>query len=285
MKIAITADNHVQHAPNAPVAIRRLLDDVAAQAADVFCVLGDLGEGQQCGADPLYDSLLGTHPKTLFILGNHDLWGRPNEKLPPPESMDRAITHFRSGFLLETAWDDSETVNIIQDGAFIGCMGFPDFAHPRLEGRRDFYDCRSATVDHEFIWLPNGWLAHTDHMMRACAKRLVAAFQSAAKHVVVLTHYPILEGQSLLIDQPGELQVWPYFFNWTMGRMVLGLAKAHPEKFVWCMAGHSHEFCRGKLTEESPNVFSFGLKTSYQTQDYFVFDTDAPGKGAAFRSG
>src|SRR6185503_9057298 len=105
------------------------------------------------------------------------------------------------------------------------------------------------------------------------ARRLFSAFQSASKTVIVLTHYPILEGQSLLLDEPRELQVWPYFFNWTMGRMVLGLAKEHPDKRVWCLAGHSHEFCRGTLTQESPNVFSFGLKTTYQTLDFFLFDT------------
>lgn len=274
MKIAVTGDNHVQHVPNAAAEIRRLLDDITAQDAEVLCVVGDLGEGEQCGADPLYDLLLGTHPNSLFILGNHDLWGRPHAKLAPPESMDRSIMYFRSGFLLERAWDDSETVKTIGDCAFVGCMGFPDFAHPRLDGKRDFYDCRSATMDHEFIWLPDGWVAHTSFMMRGFAKRLLTAFQSDAKNIVVLTHYPVLEGQSHLIDQPGELQVWPYFFNWTMGRMVLGLAKEHPTKTVWCMAGHSHEFCRGKLVREAPNVFSFGLKTSYQTQDFFVVDSD-----------
>ena len=284
MKIAVTGDNHIQHIGNARPVIERLLADIRAEHADVLCVVGDLGEGEQAGADPLYDLLLGTHPNTLFVLGNHDLWGYPHAKEPPPESMERSIAHFRSGFLLERAWDDTETLHVAGDCAFVGSMGFPDFAHPRLEGKRDFYDSRSATVDHEFIWLPNGWVTHTDHMMRAFAKRLLMAFQRAAKHVVVLTHYPILDGQSHLIDEPRELQVWPYFFNWTMGRTVFGLAKEHPQKTAWCLAGHSHEFCRGKLTQEAANVFSFGLKTSYRSQDFLVFDTNQPGAGRNLRS-
>ena len=109
MKIAFTAGLHVQHLHHPEPAIECLLQDVRAQGADAFCIGGDLGEGEQCGADPLYDLLLGTHPNTLFILGNHDLWGHPHAKQPPPDSMERSLAHFRAGLLLERAWDDTET--------------------------------------------------------------------------------------------------------------------------------------------------------------------------------
>jgi hypothetical protein len=273
MNIAITSDNHIQQLADPRQSVTGLIGFIRENKTDVLCVLGDMGEGLRFGRPREYAMLLGSIDPTFFVLGNHDLWSSHGAGLTPPSAMTAALRNFGHGLPLETAWDDTVTIHSVGDCVFVGTMGFPDFAHPRLEGLRAFYDARSATVDHLFINLRDGWITHTDRMQQAFAVRLEKALATPCSQVVVLTHYPILEPQSRLVDDRGAtVQVWPYFFNWTIGQMVLAAAGRHPDRRFWCFAGHAHEYCVGKLFQMSDNVFAFGLKTTYGTQDVFVFD-------------
>ena len=278
MKIAITTDCHIQMLGQPKAELSRFMDLVLAEKADAFCVLGDMGDGL-AGADPLYRILLGKHPATFFILGNHDLYRHPTRKLPPPEAFASNLEHFPSGTPLENSWDDAATIHTIADCVFVGSIGWPDFDHPLIRDRKAEYDgnvdsWNAATIDPTYIDLTRGWLNFTLPLQKAFTKRLTKAFAQPCSTIVVLTHYPILPGQCVL--SPHDLTTWPYFFNWTMGREVLRLAHRHPAKRVWCFAGHSHDYCSGKVTQEAPNVFAYGHITDYGQLRYAVFDTEAP---------
>jgi hypothetical protein len=160
----------------------------------------------------------------------------------------------------------------------VGSIGWPDFEHPLIRDRKAFYDRNvdpsdAATNDPRYIDLTGGWAEHTPALQRAFGLRLKKAFASRQSTVVVATHYPILPGQAKL--DPYDQMMWPYFFNWTMGRAVLRLARRHPDKQVWCFAGHSHDFCSGKITKEAPNLYAYGHNTHYSQLRYAVFDTEA----------
>jgi hypothetical protein len=278
MKIVVTADCHIQMLPTPKAELSRFMELVLAEKPDVFCVIGDMGDGL-AGADPLYRILLGKHPTTFFVLGNHDLYRHPSRKLPPPEAFAINLKHFAAGTPLEHSWDDTETIHTIADCVLVGSIGWPDFDHPLIRDRKTDYDrnvddWNAATIDHTYIDLTRGWLNFTPPLQKAFAKRLTKAFAQSCATIVVLTHYPIFPGQCVL--SPHDLTVWPYFFNWTMGREVLRLARRHPAKRVWCFAGHSHDYCSGKATQEAPNVFAYGHKTDYGQLRYAVFDTQAP---------
>ncbi len=273
MKIAVTADCHIQmlHEPKAELS--HFMDLVLTEKADAFCVLGDMGDGQD-GYDPNYQILLGKHLPTLFVLGNHDLYRHPRTKLPPSEAFAINRKHFEWGTPLETSWDDTETLQTIADCVFVGSIGWPDFEHPLIRDRKTHLDCNAATIDPTYIDLTRGWLNSTLPLQKAFTNRLTKAFAQPCSTVVVLTHYPILPGQCVL--SPRDLTTWPYFFNWKMGREVLRLAQGHPEKRVWCFAGHSHDYCSGKVAQEAPNVMAYGHITDYGQLRYAVFDTEAP---------
>jgi len=278
MKIAITTDCHIQMLGKPKAELSSFMDLVLAEKADAFCVLGDMGDGM-AGADPLYRIFLGKHPTTYFVLGNHDLYRHPTRKLPPPESFACNLKHFPLGTPLEKSWDDPATIQTIADCVFVGSIGWPDFEHPLIRDRKPDYDgnvdsWNAATIDPTYIDLARGWLNFTPALQQAFAKRLTKAFAQPCSTVVVLTHYPILSGQCVL--SPHDLTTWPYFFNWTMGREVLRLARQHPAKRVWCFAGHSHDYCSGKVTQEAPNVFAYGHNTDYGQLRYAVFDTQSP---------
>ena len=278
MKIAVTADCHIQMLREPKAELSRFMDLVLAEKADAFCVLGDLGDGM-AGADPNYQILLGKHLPTLFVLGNHDLYCHPRTKQPPPEAFTSSLKHFVTGKPLERSWDDTVTINTIGDCVFVGSIGWPDFEHPLIRDRKTDYDCsvdswNAPTIDPQYIDLTRGWLDFTLPLQKAFTKRLTKAFAQPCSTVVVLTHYPILPGQCVL--SPHDLTVWPYFFNWTMGREVLRLAHRHPAKRIWCFAGHSHDYCSGKVAQEAPNVMAYGHITDYGQLRYAVFDTQAP---------
>jgi len=278
MKIVVTTDCHIQMLRQPEVELSQFMDLVLAEKADVFCVLGDLGDGL-AGYDPNYQILLGKHPTTLFVLGNHDLYRHRGMKLPPPESFAFNLKHFAAGTPLENSWTDTETIHTIADCASVGSIGWPDFEHPLIRDSKLHYDTsveswNAATIDPQYIDLTRGWLQSTLPLHEAFASRLAKAFTQPCSTVVVLTHYPILPGQCRL--DPHDLTMWPYFFNWTMGQEVLRLARKHPAKRVWCFAGHSHDYCSGKIAQEAPNVFAYGHITGYGQLRYAVFDTHAP---------
>jgi hypothetical protein len=273
MKIAFTADNHFDFMRDPEGAAGRLLESARQYGAEVLCVGGDFfnpnSDPEVLGA---IRSLI-SGENTFFVLGNHDLWSVRGDKLAPDDAFDAHLRkYFSGGTPLEASFGrDESTVYVRGFAAFVGSMGFPDFAHPEFTKGLSYYDLNGFTNDIHYMKMSLGWLRHTIPMQSAFAVRLEKAVALPVRDIVVVTHYCILDEQR----QASGDGIAAYFFNHFMGQRVLSVAKENPGKRFWCLAGHSHEFCAGSLTMASENVFAMGLSTDYRSQHVYLFDTDS----------
>jgi len=273
MKLAVTSDLHVPHFTDPEVVIGQFIQSLLDH--DALAIAGDFGRGWIDGALDIYDSILSMHPTTLFVLGNHDLWRKGFERLPPPEAFEDAMRLFRSGTPLEKSWGDPKTIARIGDTVFVGSIGFPDFKMPTLMLPQEYYNKREncPTKDVKFMDMSLGWLVYTEPLVRGFGARLKLAFKSAAKNVIVVTHYSIFESQRQ-IKTIRDVEFNAYFGNHGMGQMVLKQAKAHPDKKVWCVCGHSHAYCSGRFVKEAENVVSYGIQNDYTFLRHVSIDTN-----------
>jgi len=274
MKIAFTGDNHVQFIDDGGIVLKAMLSRCLEDKPDVFCVLGDMGEGMKSigGQDHRYDILLGTITPTLFVMGNHDLYRNSSKKATPDMALQGNATFlFNKGILMEKSWTDEETIFHRDDCVFVGTLGFCDFLYPGLKDRgwySDVANCR--TIDTDYINLAH-WNYWTDRLNNAFYRRLDKAVATDPSHVIVFSHYPHFPTHSQA--DPSD-PVWPYFYNHMLGQNILKVAKDHPEITFWSLAAHSHEYCRGEWGMEAENLYTYGLKTDYYSEDYVCFDTN-----------
>ena len=276
MKIAVTSDNHTnQMSPHAQANFNAMIQNTIEpfNEIDVFCVAGDLGEGTLMPPNQDFmERLLGSHPKTLFVMGNHDLFSKASKKLTPDLAMEKNLKLLKHGTPLEVSWKDDSTVVDIGDCSFIGTIGFPDFKHPMLPMPRKCYenDCNHRTIDSTYISLKK-WCDWTDSLNTAFKKRLDKAVAGNQKNVIIISHYPCF-----LSHSRGDHTdpVWPYFYNHQLGVMILEAAQANPTKKFWSIAGHSHEYCLGLWKMEWDNLYTLGIRTTYAQNACYVFDTE-----------
>jgi hypothetical protein len=275
MKIAVTSDNHVsQISPYGLVNFHAMLQNVSNpdNAVDVFCVAGDIGEGRLMMVKyDLLDQLLGTHPDTLYVMGNHDLYRTAGKKTTPDKAMKDHLGLFSKGTSLETSWDDTSTVVVRGDCSFVGTLGFPDFTYPGLPFPRKCYENNDMhqTIDSQYISLKK-WCDWTDKLNAAFKTRLSKAIDGDTKNIVIILHYPCFHTHSHVDVND---RVWPFFYNHQIGVMISDAAKANDKKKFWCIAGHSHEYCRGTWGMEWDNLYTFGIRTTYSQNSCVIFDT------------
>ena len=280
MKIGVTSDNHVQVNKTRIGNIRQvghMMARLMAEDVEVFLDLGDMGDGAYTGgsAEPDdYDVLLGTHPNTLYVMGNHDLYRNKKHRKRPDEALLLNQQLFpASACLLEPRWDDENTVRVFGTHVFVGTLGWCDFAHPGIKPTRA-YHCHKDVCpinDIDYIDLRK-WPEHVDVLNGAFMVRLKKALRvPGATDIVIAMHTSCFPSQSL--ENPDSL-MWRYFYNYRLGQEILYLAKQYPELKFWCLSGHSHEYNRGIWSMEAPNVYTFGFKTRMDEQRLMVFDTD-----------
>ena len=268
MKFAITTDTHVHFLRDPEAQVRAFRDEIYQKHPQAFLHLGDIGEGQQF-FNPAYQAMV---EDSLYVLGNHDLWRRNYQT--PPLAMNSTLKML-GGTPLETKWEDTKTIKKIKDCTFVGSIGFPDFKHPALKDfEPEFWELNPRTNDTRFIDITAGWLAYTIPLQNAFFKRLRKAFKEDTKSIVIATHYPILSQQTKMNMSYEEKQIWPFFFNWTIGQYVLKLAENHIDKKVFVLSGHSHEYCSGRVDQILDNLFCYGMTAEYDILRYKLLDTD-----------
>lgn len=275
MIIAVTSDNHTnQMGPKAQENFNAMLQNVMepSNKVDAFCIAGDLGGGSLMPSNCFMDALLGTHPNTLFVMGNHDLFKKAGKKKTPDIAMEDNLKLFNFGTPLETSWEDKCTVVDIGDCSFVGTIGFPDFNHPSLPMPRKCYDNKEnhQTIDSTYISIKR-WCDWTDSINTAFKVRLDKAVSGGQKNIVIISHYPHFQSHSF-----GNCQdpVWPYFYNYQLGVMILEASKSNPDKKFWSIAGHAHEYCLGLWKMEWDNLYTLGIRTTYVQNSCYIFDTD-----------
>lgn len=280
MKIGVTSDNHVQ-ANRRKVGnshqIGRMAARLMQEDVEAFLVLGDMGDGAYTGGDVQpddYDVLLGTHPNTMYVPGNHDLYRNKKHRKRPAESLLLNQKLFpASACLLEPRWDDETTMRVFGTHVFVGTLGWCDFTHPGIL-ETPAYHCHKDVCpihDIDFIDLRK-WPEDVIVLNGAFMVRLKKAMRvPGATDIVIAMHTSCFPSHSL--ENPDSL-MWRYFYNYRLGQEILYLAKQYPELKFWCLSGHSHEYNRGIWSMEAPNLYTFGFQAKMTEQRLMVFDTD-----------
>jgi len=274
MKILITGDNHIDFIYDKDV-FEMFFKSCQTVQPDVIINLGDLVNSWMVARQrkAILSDILNC--KTLYVPGNHDLWSpHARSKLNPEASFDKVLNEFScfDAQPLETSFDDMDTVKIFKDRncAFVGTMGFPDFSHKKLVMPQEYYEKRLCTNDGTYIDLTHGWLIYTHKILSSFKKRVQKAIDSDCKYIVVATHYPIFEGQSMFDGS----DISAYFFCHEAGEIIRRFALDYPDRKFACFAAHSHDYCRGRLTQEDQNIVSYGLQADYRRLTFIVFDTE-----------
>jgi predicted phosphodiesterase len=234
VKLAVTSDLHLPITKNEPLV--QLAQEILAFGPDALVLAGDLGESltdvQRCLA------LFKQHISVpIWVLaGNHDVWARPPydsrrlwlEKVP--EAVRQAGCQYLEGeaFVLHgvavagtIAWYDYSGADpSIQASAL-------QYAQEKMNFNADALRIDWEWSDPEFAELVGTpFLALLDHLEA----------DPAVRHIVVVTHMPLLEEQ--MHRMPGNRD-WgfsnAYFGNLTLGEKVL-----RRPKVSHIISGHTH---------------------------------------------
>lgn len=273
MKIAITGDNHLDFLYNQLNTVKVFVESINSTHPDIVINLGDFTNGRIYNFYPGLEVLL-NNSNTLYVLGNHDLWSQDFHSRRQP---NQAFSIFMSqakkyaAIPLEKSFSDKTTYWQNQNVAVVGTIGFPDFEHPKHIMPKSYYELnKGCTNDVKFMDLSKGWLHYTRKIKKSFASRLDSAIASGCKHIIVATHYPIFDGQSFIDGS----DISAYFFCHGLGKHILSMARQHLDVKFWCFSAHSHEYCNGRMSVESENVVSYGLKAEYERLAFASINTD-----------
>jgi len=266
MKAIIIGDSHVYYGDQRKN-IKNMMSLIKKETPDIILNLGDTGEIMLSNDTTLIEKLFSIQPH-LFLLGNHCLYGQ--QDLNPIEAMDAALKKFRWGTPLQRNWCDTTTTYEKDGVLFLGVIGWPDFGGPNLPYPKTYYDCRfSATIDSSYINLRQGWLKYTQPMLDAFDIKLQLINNSKCNKVIIITHYPIFTSQyKLNVNE----EISNYFFCNTLGEMVKYAAQINPNKKIWAIAGHGHNYCTGQWFDLTNNLTTFGFVTDYDIQRFEILD-------------
>ncbi len=270
MKILLIADLHLGFFKNPLNIVKRINQFKAKNGIDITLSMGDLSQGTWFWKreEPSVKAFL-NDPNLYYVLGNHDLWeeggesGTPDE---PPVNFQKMIdltAPYPAHQLEKSMREDSTTFYRIGDTLVLGSMGFPCFEHDLYVTSKHFFDRQTPTNDSFHMDLRKGWLHYTTPMLDAFENRIRNALDASGgvTTVLVCTHYPILDGQSVL--KCNELAD-PYYFGHLFGQLIIKQAQEHPDKQFYCFCGHSHSHCRGEINQLEDNVHVLGVRTDYE---------------------
>lgn len=287
MRILLIADLHLVFFKNPLNIVKRINQFKTKNGIDLTLSLGDLTQGTWAWKkeEPSVKAFL-SDPNLYYVLGNHDLWeegdtaGQPDEPLVNFQKMINLINTYQSHPLENSMNEDFDTFYRIEDTIILGSMGFPCFSHPLYVTGKNFYDKNFPTNDSYHFDIRKGWLHYTIPMVNAFEKRLKNALVASEgiKTVLICSHYPILEGQSILkCNETFDA----YYFGNCFGMIVREQAKKHPDKQFYCFCGHSHSHCRGELNQIEDNIKVYGVRSDYSKlvlKGFDIIDGDVTGK-------
>ena len=269
MKIIFYSDSHISHDELSYIQFMEMMEHVYKQNPDVICNLGDYDEILM---NESFMSLKEGYPENcVYVLGNHDLYSK--HKLTPPNAFNIVTEKIQDvspkAIPLQKSWEDDSFIYEKHNCLFLGTIGFPDFAYPKLIYPIKYYDKGFPTIDGTYMNLKEGWRKYTTPLMNAFQKKLELISNYQSNTVVIISHYSGFLGQYNL--NPND-DISPYFYCHRLGDMILECAKKNPLKRFYCVSGHGHEFMIGKWVLESDNVMVHGIKTTYMKQDYISLD-------------
>ena len=208
-----------------PLALRAFYDRVRAERPEVLLVTGDIGESDSV-AQFVHD-LSGIAP-IYYVLGNHDYYRSGIEavrgRLAPGwlPAMQPLLLTERTALLGIDGWGDARCGDLSSTVQLSDWQLISDFAAVR-------YD-RAARIQ----------LLNDLGTTEAFALGELLARAPASDALVVLTHVPPFPEACVYAGAQSEPAWLPWFTCIATGEVLAEYARAHPQKQITVLCGHSH---------------------------------------------
>lgn len=234
MRLAWATDLHLNFVSEAHAI--RLCGRMLEAGVDGLLLGGDLTEA------PLLEPCLTLLEKHLglpiwFVLGNHDYYGG-------------SIGEVRARLGVFPRFTDH--LHYLSAGGVVRLS-----EHTALVGHDGWGDCRSGNAESSRVLLndflhiaelaglsPGARRLALQRLGQAAAEHidnLLGQALAQAAHVVVLTHVPPFPEACVYDGQKSGEDWLPYFCNAAVGPILLKHARAHPDRRILVLAGHTHQ--------------------------------------------
>jgi 3',5'-cyclic-AMP phosphodiesterase len=208
-----------------PLALRAFYDRVRQERPDCLFVTGDIGESDSVGR---FVEDLGRIAPVYYVLGNHDYYRSSvqavREKLPPgwlPAQKPIQLTP-RTVLLGVDGWGDARCGDVGSNVQLSDWQLIEEFQPVR-------YD-RKARIE----------LLQELGTAEAFTLGELLARAPASDQLVVLTHVPPFP-EACIYDGAQSEPAWlPWFTCIATGELLAEYARAHPQKQITVLCGHSH---------------------------------------------
>jgi hypothetical protein len=221
VKLAITSDLHYPITP--PARLKLLAYELSQWGPNVLVVAGDLGESLpdlvRC-LKIFRDAL----PCPIWVLpGDQDFWARPpyDSRRLWLDLVPQAVTMAGCGWLEGASFR-------IEDVAAVGTVAWYDYstADPAIAFLSPDYAQRKLEFNADALRIDWEW--SDEEFAGMAGSRFLEALQKAeeapeVRHIVAITHFPILEKQ--LKREPGQGLASAYLGNLTLGHKAMVCSK------------------------------------------------------------
>lgn len=208
-----------------PLALRAFYDRVRAEQPDVLLVTGDIGESDSVAG--FVDELAAIAP-IYYVLGNHDYYrasiAAVRERLPAgwlPAMQPVQLTE-RTVLLGVDGWGDARCGDLASTVQLSDWQLIEDFAPVRYDRAARIQLLADLGTTEAFV----------------LGELLARAPQSET--LVVLTHVPPFPEACVYDGAPSEPAWLPWFTCIATGEVLAEYARAHPDKQITVLCGHTH---------------------------------------------
>lgn len=239
MRFAWATDPHLDHCNQRTR--DAWCDAVIGRDVDGLFLTGDIGEAKTV-VELLTDvsDRLNNEMPIYFVLGNHDFYCGSYEKVTKACSRLPAQLHYLT--LKPVMWlDDFEgmpgtTAIVGQDGCADWLLGDESHSNVWLTDYQVTWDYMHRPREE----IRNKVRARARAQARRGQKMIDEAIRLNAKQIVFLTHVPPFRESAVYNGAPSDDNWLPFFTSKTMGDMLTGRAKLHPDVNFLVLCGHSH---------------------------------------------
>lgn len=211
------------------------LDELLNSKADLFLVGGDICNGAQC-LHQLEVMQKALNKPMYFVLGNHDYYHGSIEDIRQlarnSSASNKNLKYLTEGHIVELTAD---TALIGHDGWSDGREG--DFLASTIQ-LNDYFLIKelSQITPEERLKRLNAYGQQAADSLKAGLLKAFEKFQ----RVVVLTHVPPYRNACQYHGQETDDNWAPHFVGRSTGDALLEVMKAHPDKQLLVLCGHTH---------------------------------------------
>jgi len=226
------------HLDAAEDAVReRFYQRVEAAGADALLITGDIADGRRT-EEYLVEMAERVNRPVYFVLGNHDFYGGSirDTRHRTAELADRDA---RLGYLTTLG-----VVELSPTWGLVGHDGWPDARLGDFENSQvflpDFVTIEDLdAVRHDRPAMQRR-MAELGDEAAACVGRVLPEALDRFPQVVLATHVPPLAGTAWYRGHSCDEDWLPYFACRAMGDVLLGVMRAHPDRRLLVLCGHTH---------------------------------------------